>query len=181
MCNVQTIGLGIQGAYSMNKTITAMLEDKQYNDYQEYKNQAVWDDYIRESRALNNSYSQEQLSNAVQRQQSYLQNIQQRATAQAHGSSAGLTGYSIDNLYRGYDRAAAYNNYLSQRNLQMKGLQYNDRLLNNLQYPTLNSLYGNKYGYRYQNNTLKAASEMVPSFVNSVKRIYSNKDKNQNL
>ena len=179
MCNIGAIGLGIQGVGMVKDIATSMAEDRQYNDYQKYKNQAAWEDYIRGSRTLNNAYSQEQLSNAIQKQQAYLQSMQQKASAQAHGTSLGVTGNSIDNLYRGYDRIAAYNNYLSQRDLQMKGLEYNDRLINSLQYSTLNSLNENRYNYHVQNKTFQTGMNIMPNFMSTVKQYYGNSKNNK--
>lgn len=176
MCNVNSVGLGIQGLGFMSDTFYNLRASQQADAYQTYKEQAIWDDYVKNSKALKNAYSKEQLNNAQERQQLHLQNLQNKSLMQAKIASSGLTGNSISSLYQGYDRAAAYNDYISEKNLYDRGLEYNNRLMN-LQYPTLNSLNMNNQQYKYTKT--QSIFKGISDFANNYGKISAKISKNQ--
>ena len=133
MCNTQAISLGLSGAEFVTDKFYTYKQDQDYIDYQNERNKNIMTNYVMQTKQLNNNYAAEQASNALQRQQDYLKNLQAKSSAQAAAAAAGINGNSIDNLFKGYDRISAVNNYISARDLQSKGIQYNDRL-NNLRY-----------------------------------------------
>lgn len=128
MCEVGAIGLGLQTA----GTIGSFISDKQtasaYADYQALSAQSTVNNYIQQTKSINNRYAEEKESSALQTQQIYIQNLQAKATAQASAAGAGVQGSTIDTLFSGYDRATAVSNYVAAKNLQLKGLQYSDEL-----------------------------------------------------
>lgn len=128
MCDVGAIGLGIQGAGLVSNLISSKKEQAAYSNYQAQSTQATLTNYIQQVKAINNRYAEEQEASALEKQQISIENMQAKATAQASAASGGVEGSTIENLFRGYDRATAINNYISARNLQVKGLQYTDEL-----------------------------------------------------
>lgn len=131
MCDPATaavVGLGIQGAGVLNNYLSDKSASKAYTQYQQLSTQSSVDNFRQQNRQINNRYSQEQEAMALELQQMQLQNMQAKATAQASAASGGAYGNTIEGLFRGYDRAAALNNYVSEKNLRMKGLQYSDEL-----------------------------------------------------
>lgn len=131
MCDVSTIGgigLGIQGISVLGNYLTSRKEQTSYSEYQALQTQATLSNYIQQVKSINNRYYEEAEATALQKQQIQLENMQAKATAQASAASAGIEGISIDNLFRGYDRDSAISDYVAARNLEMKGLQYNDEI-----------------------------------------------------
>lgn len=128
MCNVAAIGLGLQGASLIGNFISDKQTSNSYNEYQALSTQSTISNYIQQSKAINNRYSEDKESSAYQTQQIYIENLQSKATAEASAAGSGVQGSTIDNLFRGYDRATAVSNYISARNLHIKGLQYIDEL-----------------------------------------------------
>lgn len=130
MCDVgtaiSTIGLGLQGASVIKNYISDKQATSAYSDYQALQTQATISNYIQQTQAINTRYAQEQEASGLNVQQIYLKNLQAKATAQASAAASGVEGSTIDNLFRGYDRASAVSNYVAARNLQMQGMQYND-------------------------------------------------------
>ena len=173
MCNIGAVGLGLQGAGMVGSSIAGMIEDRTNREYSNYRNQLINSNYARQTQQLNNSYAQEQLTNASQRQQAILRNMQLRASAQAKMASLGISGNTIDNLYRGYDRAMAMNDYLSARDLEMKGLAYNDKL-GDLGYARLNTF--NQYSYQqkrnYQNRVSSTLFKGIRGLSDSMLNLY---------
>ena len=128
MCDFGAIGLGIQGVGLIGNYIASNKEQAAYSKYQALQTQATLNNYIQQAKSINNRYAEEQQATAAQNQENYIQNLQRKATAQASAASSGIQGISIENLFKGYDRATAVSNYTAAKNLQMKGLQYNDEL-----------------------------------------------------
>ncbi len=132
MCGVGTaisgIGLGLQGAGIIGKFLSDKQTASAYSEYQALQTQSTLTNYLQQTRAINTRYSQEQEASGLEAQQLYLQNLKAKATAQASAATSGIEGSTIENLFRGYDRATAISNYVSARNLHMQGLQYNEEL-----------------------------------------------------
>lgn len=128
MCNIGAVGLGIQGAGMVANYSADEKAKSAYESYQAATTAAALANYSQQSNALNNRYSEEQEATAVQQQQIMLANMRAKATAQASAAGSGVEGSTIDELFNGYDRATAVNDFTSARNLSMKKLQYNDEL-----------------------------------------------------
>ena len=139
MCNIGAVGLGLQGIGMLSSYNAAKQEKAAYAEYQALSTQATLDNFIQQTRAINNRYIEESQATTAQKQEIYLQNLQAKASAQASAASSGIEGISLDNLFRGYDRATAVSNYTAAKNLQMKGLQYNDEL-DSLRVQAINSI-----------------------------------------
>lgn len=144
MCS--TIGLGIAGLATQalgtaSSVYGSVQSAKAYTNYVQNQTEATLDNYRYQSKALNNAYSEETEQANQQNHQAYLSNLQSKAAAQASAASSGVEGSSLDSLFAGYDRASAISNYLTERNLRNKGLQYNDNL-DSLRTSALSSLYG---------------------------------------
>lgn len=132
MCDVGTaissIGLGLQGAGAIGGFIADRRTASAYKEYQTLQTQAALTNYIQQTQAINTRYSQEQEASGLKAQQIYLENLKAQATAETSAASSGVEGSSIESLFRGYDRATAISNYVSARNLQWQGIQYNEEL-----------------------------------------------------
>ena len=128
MCEVATIGLAFSAVSAVGNFISKGAEQYQYAKYQELQSRAAIDNYIEQTKAINNRYAEEQEATARQKEDVYYQNLQKKATAQTSAATSGIQGSSINTLFAGYDRATAVNNYVAARNLQLKGLQYNEEL-----------------------------------------------------
>lgn len=128
MCNVGAIGLGISAAGIVSNYVSEQNTSASYSKYQALTTQATLTNYIQQTKAINNRYAEEQEATSAQKQQIYIQNLQAQATAEASAAGSGVTGSTIDTLFKGYDRATAVSNYTAARNLQLKGLQYSDEL-----------------------------------------------------
>lgn len=128
MCDIAAIGLGIGALGTVSNAIAANQQSKAYTQYQTLQTQSALNNYIQQSKQLNQRYVQEQEANAEEKQQIQLENMKAKATAQASAATSGIEGLSIDNLFAGYDRATAVSNYTHARNLQMLGLEYNNQL-----------------------------------------------------
>lgn len=128
MCDISAIGLGIGAIGTIANTFAANQQVKSYTNYQTLQSQAALNNYIQQSKQINQRYAQEQEANAEERQQIQIENMKAKATAQANAATSGIEGLSIDNLFVGYDRATAVSNYTHARNLQMLGLEYNNQL-----------------------------------------------------
>ena len=82
--------------------------------------------YRYQTRAINNRLAEEEEASDLQLEQNMIQNMQAQATAKASAAGSGITGSTIENLFKDYDRAAAASNYVASRNLHLKGLQAAD-------------------------------------------------------
>ena len=128
MCNVGAIGLGIQGASVIGNYITSKKEQTAYAEYQTLQTQATLSNYIQQVKSINNRYSEEAQASSLQKREIQIQNMKAKATAQASAASSGIEGITIENLFRGYDRDSAVSDYVAAKNLEIKGLQYNDEI-----------------------------------------------------
>ena len=128
MCNLAAAGLIMSGASTVFDMIGANQQQKAYANYQQLQSQAALNNYIQQSKQLNLRYTQEQEANAEERQQIHIENMKNKATAQASAASSGIEGITIDNLFAGYNRASAVSDYTHARNLDMLGLEYNNQL-----------------------------------------------------
>lgn len=128
MCDVGSIGLGLQGASLVGNFISDKQTADSYSDYQALSTQSTVSNYIQQTKAINNRYAEDKESSSYQQQQIYIQNLQAKSTAEASAAGSGITGSTIETLFKGYDRATAVSNYVAARNLHIKGLQYTDEL-----------------------------------------------------
>lgn len=129
MCDPNAINLGISLANTTAQSIQDISTNKMNAKYATNTARAASDNFILQTRQMNNRYAEEQAASSMEQQEVYIQNLQRQAISEASAASNGVSGISIDNLFKGYDRATAVGNYTSARNLKMKGLQMNDELL----------------------------------------------------
>ncbi len=141
MCNVGAVGLGMQAVGTVGSYISSNKEAAAYSKYQTLQTQAALNNYIQQSKSINNRYAEEQSASSMEQQEIALENMRAKATAQASAASSGVEGSSIEMLFRGYDRATAVSNYTAARNLQMKGLQYTNEL-DGLRIQAINAING---------------------------------------
>jgi hypothetical protein len=139
MCDIAMTGLGIQVGSSLLGALGTKQEAKAYADYQRKSAQAALDNYIYQSRALNNRYSEEEQASALEQQEIAIKNMKAKATAEASAASMGVQGGSLDNLFDEYERATAVSNYVAAKNLHWKGLQKADDL-ESMRIQALNSI-----------------------------------------
>lgn len=147
MCNINTVGLGLQAASNLSKVNNAYQHNAMQLEYQSAKNKAILENLAQKTKDLNNSYASDYEANVLKRQENYIKNLQAKASVQARMASKGLDGNSINNMYLGYERANAVNNYLFARDLQLSGLQYGDKL-SALRASAVQNL-NTEYPYRY--------------------------------
>lgn len=141
MCGIDVAmtGLGLQVGSSLLGALGARKQEKAYADYQRKSAEAALNNYIYQTRAINNRYSEEEQAASLEQQEIMIRNMQSKATAQASAATMGVEGGSLDSLYRDYDRATAVSNYVAAKNLHMKGLQYTDEL-ESMRIQALNSI-----------------------------------------
>lgn len=113
----------LQLASSVVEGFSSNKQKKAYSEYQEKTRQAAMEQYRYQTKAINNRLSEEAEATALQKEQNLIQNMQAKATAQASAAGSGVTGSTIDNLFKDYDRANAASNYVAARNLHLRGLQ----------------------------------------------------------
>lgn len=141
MCTVASIGLGLQGVSTIFSAIGSRKQERAYANAQIASINSALDNFKTNVNLNNTRFAQEQESAQEQAQQVYLQNLQQKATAQTSAAGSGVAGVSIDNLFRGYDRTTALSNFISERNLRNMGMQY-DENYEGLRTNAINSIYG---------------------------------------
>ena len=168
MCNINTVGLGLTTASIASNIADNFAADDMRLAYQNARNRAILSNYTQQTKELNNSYSADYTANALQRQQDYIKNLQAKSAIQASVASKGLNGNSVDNLYRGYERAALMNNYLSNREIQAKRQLYNDRL-ENYKNSALNSI---NTQYTYKSNKPSTLLSGLYSYNNMLRNFY---------
>lgn len=113
-------------ASSALEGFSSSKQKKAYAEYQEKTRQAAMEQYRYQTRAINNRLAEEEEASDLQLEQNMIQNLQAQATAKASAAGSGITGSTIDNLFKEYDRANAMSNYVASRNLHLKGLQAAD-------------------------------------------------------
>jgi hypothetical protein len=116
----------LQLASSVMEGFSNKKQKKAYAEYQEKTRQAAMQQYRYQTRAINNRLAEEEEASDLQLEQTMIKNLQAKATASASAAGSGITGSTIDNLFKDYDRASAMNNYIASRNLHLKGLQAAD-------------------------------------------------------
>ena len=119
---------GIMAASAIGGSLSAKKQEKAYKEYQAKQQAAAWENYRYQRRAIHNRYAEEVESAQYQQQQIIIQNLKAQATAKASSASMGITGSTIDNLFKDYDRATAMSNYVASRNLYLKKLQSYDEM-----------------------------------------------------
>lgn len=139
---------GIGLASSLSSIASAKKQYKIFSNYQDLQIKAINDNYAQGVNALNQQYNEAKEASSTNLMNSYISNLQKKASAQASAASSGVTGNSIEGLFRGYDRANAVNRYTAARNLQLKGLQ-TDRNIDSLRAQALSSIQGMQQ-YSYQ-------------------------------
>ena len=133
------IGMQLYQGLSSNNSAKSLAKLSAENTKLQVNN--VIRNFSQQANTNNARYAQEQEAMYQEAQQIYLQNLQSQATAQTSSTGAGVVGTTIDNLFRGYDRASAISNFLSERNLRNLGLQYDDNY-EALRVNAINSIYG---------------------------------------
>lgn len=131
MCDTELINpalFGMQTGAVISNYLTQKEQDRYYKNYQALQTASIINNYNNQVSALQDRFSEEAFQTGWQKQQTMIANMKARATAQASAASSGVEGQSINKLFDGYDRATAINDYISDRNLQMKGRQYNREL-----------------------------------------------------
>ncbi len=141
MCTVASIGLGLQGVSTVFSALGARKQERAYANAQIANINSALNNFRTNVNLNNTRFAQEQESAQEQAQQVYLQNLQQKAAAQTSAAGSGVSGISIDNLFRGYDRTTALSNFISERNLRNMGMQY-DENYEGLRTQAINSIYG---------------------------------------
>ena len=142
MCTVgNAIGMGIQSAGNIANSISGWQQADAYLKYVKNQSNATLENYRYQTKALKNRYYEEVEATNQQQQQVYLQNLKSKAAASASAASNGTSGNSLDNLFMGYDRATAISNYITERELRNKGLQFSDNM-DSLRYNAMNSILG---------------------------------------
>lgn len=119
---------GLMAASAIGNSLSAKKQEKAYKRYQAKQQAAAWENYRYQRRAIHNRYAEEVESAKYQQQQLIIQNLKAQATAKASAASSGITGSTIDNLFKDYDRATAASNYVASRNLYFKKLQSYDEM-----------------------------------------------------
>lgn len=150
MCNVGAVGLGMDIGGSFAGAIGELQSQKAFNEYSKLQTQSTLNNYINNTKLINNRYAEEQEAAYAETQDIYIKNLQAQATAQASAAGSGVEGISIENLFNGYDRATAVSDFTAARNLHYKKLQYREDL-EGLRANALSSLYGQQ---RYTGNAL---------------------------
>lgn len=120
---VAVAGLGLQALGAIGSIVSDRQAAADNAQYKALQTQSTLTNYIQQLNAVHTRISQEQSATALQKQQLAIQNMKARATAQASAASAGVSGSTLDNLFQGYDRATAVNNYIASKNLHFKELQ----------------------------------------------------------
>lgn len=116
----------LQLASSVVEGFSNKKQEKAYKEYQEKTRQAAMQQYRYQTRAINNRLAEEEEASDLQLEQTMIKNLQAQATAKASAAGSGVTGSTIENLFKDYDRANAASNYVASRNLHLKGLQAAD-------------------------------------------------------
>lgn len=123
---IQKIGIGGQALGTVANVWSSVQSTKAYSNYVEEQTEATLANYDYQTRALKNRYQEEIESLAQGKTNTYLENLKAQATALTSAAGNGVEGSSIDSLLMGYDRATAINNYITDKELRLKGLQLGD-------------------------------------------------------
>lgn len=126
---VAAAGLGLQALGAINSFTANKQAVSDNAQYRALQTQSTLSNYIQSLNAIQSRYAQEQEASVIQKQQMAIQNMRAKATAQASAAGAGVEGSTIDNLFQGYDRATAINNYIASKDLHYKSLQTYQEML----------------------------------------------------
>ena len=110
------------------KADSAKKQSRAIEKYRKQQTEAAWVNYRNKVRAYHNQYYEQREAASYALQNDYIKNLQAKATAKASAAGGGVTGSTIDNLFKDYDRAAASNNYIAKRNMWLQGLQSGENI-----------------------------------------------------
>ena len=120
---IAAAGLGLQALGAIGSIASDRQAANDNAQYRALQTQSTLTNYIQQLNAVHTRINQEQQATALQKQQLAIENMKARATAQASSAANGVAGSTLDNLFQGYDRATAVNNYIASKNLHFKELQ----------------------------------------------------------
>ena len=120
---IAAAGLGLQALGAIGSIASDRQAANDNARYRALQTQSTLTNYIQQLNAVHTRINQEQQATALQKQQLAIENMKARATAQASAAASGVAGSTLDNLFQGYDRATAVNNYIASKNLHFKELQ----------------------------------------------------------
>lgn len=122
------ISVGLQLLGSFGAASSSKQAQTANQEYQAKQRAAALANYQYQTRALRNRFSEEKESSAYEIEQINIKNMQAKATASTSAAEGGVSGSTIDNLFKDYDRANAASQYIAKRNLYLKGLQTADAM-----------------------------------------------------
>ena len=125
---IPAISVGLQLMSSFGQASSEKQAETANKEYQAKQRAAAWANYQYQTRALRNRFSEEKESSAYEIEQINIKNMQAKATASTSAAEGGVSGSTIDNLFKDYDRANAASQYIAKRNLYLKGLQTSDAM-----------------------------------------------------
>lgn len=120
---IAAAGLGLQALGAIGSIASDRQAANDNAQYRALQTQSTLTNYIQQLNTVHTRINQEQQATALQKQQLAIENMKARATAQASAAANGVAGSTLDNLFQGYDRATAVNNYIASKNLHFKELQ----------------------------------------------------------
>ena len=120
---IAAAGLGLQALGAIGSIASNRQAANDNAQYRALQTQSTLTNYIQQLNAVHTRVNQEQQATVLQKQQLAIENMKARATAQASAAANGVEGSTLDNLFQGYDRATAVNNYIASKNLHFKELQ----------------------------------------------------------
>ena len=120
---IAAAGLGLQALGAIGSIASDRQAANDNAQYRALQTQSTLTNYIQQLNAVHTRVNQEQQATVLQKQQLAIENMKARATAHASAASNGVEGSTLDNLFQGYDRATAVNNYIASKNLHFKELQ----------------------------------------------------------
>ena len=120
---IAAAGLGLQALGAIGSIASDRQAANDNARYRALQTQSTLTNYIQQLNAVHTRINQEQQATALQKQQLAIENMKARATAQASAAANSVEGSTLDNLFQGYDRATAVNNYIASKNLHFKELQ----------------------------------------------------------
>ena len=159
--------LGMKAGSAIASTISAYQSAKAFKKFQKAQIASILDNNKYQLRALKNRYNEETEAINQERQAVYLQNLQAKATAMTSAAGNGVEGTSLDSLFMGYDRATAINNYMSDKELRLKGLQLDDNV-DALRMQAISSLYDITYQPDKTASTLLSGmGDLISTYANN--------------
>lgn len=144
--SLSKMGIGFSLGSALGNFFTTRQAERDFYRVQEANRKAAIQNYLQQTRAINNRYSEEMEASARTAQETQIKNMQAKATAQASSASSGVSGNSLVDLYRDYDRATAVSKYVAARNLHLKGLQLGEEV-QALRAKAINEINANSMSY----------------------------------